>query len=101
LKLSSDEIERRRALSIQAFNEIKEDALVIKFYKENGPCCSGCDHWRYFNNVMGECEKSNLMSMADRLSILGITHWTGPREAGKALTERGYHCGNFIDSDLN
>lgn len=100
MKLSDKEIERRRALSIKAHKEMQEDELVIQFYKENGPCCSGCDHWRYFNNVIGECQKSNLMGMSDRLSILGITHWTGPREAGKALTERGYYCESFIDSDL-
>lgn len=98
--MDDDEIERRRQLSIEAYAEMEEDRLVVEFYKKNGPCCAGCDHWRYFSANLGECEKSNIMSMEDRLSILGITHWTGPGEAGKALTERGYHCGNFIDSGL-
>ncbi len=28
---------------------------VDRFYKENGPCCAGCDYWRWINSVAGEC----------------------------------------------
>ena len=100
MKLSNEVIEARRIKSVELHNEIKEDNMISAFYSENGPCCAGCDHWRYFNCVLGECSRSNLMGSKDRISLLGYKLYTGPDvEAGHALTRRDYHCENFIDSD--
>ena len=99
--MNDREIGRRREISIKNYQEIKEDELVVKFYKENGPCCAGCDNWRYFNPVLGECVKSNMMGHEDRISLLGFKLYTGPRmEAGHMLTGREHHCENFNDSEL-
>lgn len=75
------------------------DLAVRNFYKKNGPCCAGCDYWRYHNSVIGECIKSQLMSAKDRISMLEVDYCSIDIEAGHALTRRDYHCGKFYDSE--
>ena len=32
----------------------RTQAILDQFYKERGPCCAGCDWWRWHNSVAGE-----------------------------------------------
>lgn len=72
--------------------------LVDAFYKQNGNCCAGCDHWRFHNHLVGECTKSQLMPATTALEGMGIFNHTGAKGTSHALTKRDYVCGNFIDS---
>ena len=51
-------------------------AIVDKFYLDNGPCCAGCDWWRWHNSVAGE---SNEPSGLARVSA-GRGEFLGSRE---------------------
>lgn len=73
--------------------------LVDRFYAEHGPCCAGCDHWRYYNSIVGECTRSAPVPGAERWSMLGISAASLPLSAGHVMTERGHVCGEFIDTD--
>lgn len=72
--------------------------LVDKFYFEHGPCCAGCDWWRYHNSVVGECLKSGPVSSVDRVSMFGFDSFTLHIEAGHIMTQRDHVCGEFIDT---
>lgn len=73
--------------------------LADEFYKNNGNCCSGCDHWRFLNGAkVGECVKSNIMSLEDAYAGIGITSHSGSAGTSHALTKRYYVCGNFEDT---
>jgi len=75
---------------------------VDNFYNQNGPCCAGCDNWRYVNSVVGECIKSAPVSEGDRVSMLGLESVSMSCGAGHILTNRDHLCGDFIDSgDIN
>lgn len=71
---------------------------VDSFYHNNGPCCAGCDHWRYINSAYGECLKSKIVSGKERGDVIGFDQCSMRIPAGHALTERDYVCGNFIDN---
>lgn len=76
-----------------------------KYYLSKGknPCCAGCDFWitdEY--GIVGECNKSALVSAKERHSLLG-KNIKGlsidlSSDAGHILTKRDYKCGNFKDS---
>lgn len=72
--------------------------LIDKFYKDNGPCCAGCDNWRWQNAVIGECTKSLIISGEEIAKMLSIESCSANLGAGQALTKRDYVCGNFIDT---
>ncbi|MEC6833002.1 hypothetical protein VXS06_14640 [Photobacterium toruni] len=69
-----------------------------EFYKQNGKCCSGCDHWSMHNHFVGECLKSQLMPTSTALSGIGIKSCTIKESVSHALTKRDYVCSNFIDT---
>lgn len=71
---------------------------VDKFYQENGPCCAGCDNWRYINSVVGECIKSAPVSESERTSMLGMESCSMTAGAGHILTQRDHLCGGFVDT---
>mgnify|MGYP003365641348 CR=1 FL=1 len=71
---------------------------VDNFYKQNGKCCAGCDHWGWITAMIGECGKSPLVSASERISLLNIEGLSLDVGAGKIMTERDYCCGNFIDT---
>ena len=71
---------------------------VDDFYKKNGPCCAGCDWWRYHNSVIGECIKSATVGGEQRHSMLGIENCSMTLEAGHILTKRDHLCGDFKDT---
>ncbi len=72
--------------------------LVDRFYKQNGPCCAGCDWWRFHNSVIGECTKSAPVSAEERTGMLQPEKWNIQIGAGHILTRREHHCGDFIDT---
>ena len=78
----------------------KTQSFVDKFYADNGDCCSGCDHWRFHNSVVGECIKSAPVSGYERYSMIGIKSCSMEAEAGHIMTERGHLCGDFKDEQL-
>jgi len=75
------------------------DDLLTEFYRKNGPCCAGCDHWHWQNSRMGECHKAAPVSGADRIAGLGIHGMSLAVGAGHPITGRHHHCGDFIDTD--
>lgn len=74
-------------------------AVVDKFYKNHGPCCAGCDWWRWHNSAAGECSRSAPVPGAERFAMLGITSSSLAPEAGHVMTPRDHVCGEFKDGD--
>lgn len=72
-------------------------ALLDKFYFKTGPCCAGCDYWRYHNALYGECVRSPKVSAADSMASLGISSISGNLGAGHVITRRDEWCGEFKD----
>ena len=75
-----------------------EQEAADDFYKKNGPCCAGCDHWQRLNSVAGLCAKSRLVSGSDRVGPLGIDGLSLSIGAGLAMTPRAFSCANFVDT---
>lgn len=73
-------------------------ALVDAYYLRHGPCCAGCDHWRYFNSSIGECLKSRIAPASERVAMIGIVNLSMNVGAGHAFTWRNHVCGNFVDT---
>ena len=76
----------------------RKQKCVDDFYRKHGPCCAGCDHWRYINVVVGECTKSAPVSGAERASMLGYESCSLSIDAGHILTQRDHVCGDFLDT---
>ena len=68
-----------------------------RFYWKHGPCCAGCDHWRPFNALTGECGELALtnVSICRRSATVmrGVTRVT----ISSAATSREHVCGAFAD----
>ena len=80
------------------YNPKPVQEFLDKFYHDNGPCCAGCDWWRYFGALTGECLASAPVSGSERISMLKITSITMNNiEAGHVMTDRSHHCGDFKD----
>ena len=73
------------------------NASVLAYAKAHTPCCAGCDHWRYFNSVTGECMRTAPVAGPDRTQLLGIESTSLQIGAGHILTPRGHVCGEFRD----
>ena len=74
-----------------------EDCLD-DFYRENGPCCAGCDYWRYHNAVVGDCIRTAPdYSGRERLAMIGLRCCSADVGPGHAITMRGHWCGEFKD----
>lgn len=72
--------------------------FVDRFYAKRGPCCAGCDHWRFISSAVGECLRSAPIASGDRAAVLGI-EWTSlSMGAGHILTPRDHRCGEFADT---
>lgn len=72
--------------------------IVDRFYKENGACCAGCDHWRHYNSVVGECIKSAPVGGKERWGLFDIDFASIHAEAGHVMTPRHHCCGDFKDT---
>lgn len=86
---------RLRAKKITAQNQESIDA----FYKQHGPCCAGCDWWRWYNTVVGECIRTAPVSGEERWSMVGVKSCSFPKDAGHIMTPREHLCGEFKDEE--
>jgi hypothetical protein len=77
----------------------RTQAIVDAFYKERGPCCAGCDWWRWHNSLVGECIKSAPVSGAERFAMLDIESSSLTPGAGHIMTPREHVCGEFKDEE--
>lgn len=69
---------------------------VDAFYASNGPCCAGCDYWRWINPIVGECVRFPPNQHHDAAEGLGLQHCSLPRSTSN-LTKRNHWCGEFKD----
>jgi hypothetical protein len=72
--------------------------VIDAFYAQHGPCCAGCDWWRHYNAVVGECIKAPPVSGSERVAMLGVQAPSVTPGAGHVMTRRDHHCGEFRDS---
>lgn len=72
--------------------------FIDEYYKLNGPCCAGCDWWKWHNVMVGDCTKSAPVAGEERVSMLSIESCSKQLEAGHILTKRDHLCGDFIDT---
>ena len=72
--------------------------IVDAFYRQHGPCCAGCDWWRYFNSMAGECTRTVPVDGIQRFAMLGITGSSLAPGAGHIMTPRDHVCGEFQDT---
>lgn len=75
----------------------RTQAIIDAFYAKTGPCCAGCDWWRWHNVLVGECTRTAPVSGMDRISMLGITGTSAPIPSGHIMTPREHVCGEFKD----
>lgn len=80
-----------------ASRQERTQVIVDAFYKAHGPCCAGCDWWRWHNSLVGECIRTAPTSGAERFAMLGVTGSTLPLDAGHIMTPREHLCGEFKD----
>ncbi len=84
-----------------SLRETSIQRAIDAFYAQHGPCCAGCDWWRWHNSVAGECIRTVPVSGADRVAMLGMTGISCPVGAGHIMTPREHFCGEFKDSSSN
>lgn len=103
--LPPDEIERRRVLSISAWEDRKKGEWERKYQKRcdmffwrNGPCCAGCDHWVSEAGDIGECAFAPPVSGTQVLKSLGIDWSSHTPPPGQPFTKRDHRCGAFQDT---
>lgn len=77
----------------------RTQAVVDKFYRDHGPCCAGCDWWRWYNSAVGECIRTVPVAGAERYAMLGISWTSYPLKAGHIMTPREHVCGEFLDTE--
>jgi len=73
--------------------------FIDKFYQNHGPCCAGCDWWRWHNVLIGDCTKSAPVSVDERAGMLDMENLSLGLDAGHVITPRDHVCGDFVDSD--
>jgi len=73
--------------------------LIDAFYHAHGPCCAGCDWWRWHSSLVGECTRSAPVSAEETIAILFPEgFFSGEVKAGHILTPREHVCGDFKDT---
>lgn len=72
--------------------------IIDAFYAAHGPCCAGCDWWRWYNSCAGACIRSAPVSGSERISMLGVSYTSLPLGAGHIMTTREHVCGEFRDT---
>ncbi len=78
----------------------RRQQIIDRFYAAHGPCCAGCDWWRHFNSMAGECIRTVPVSGIDRVAMLGVTGSSMPPGAGHIMTPRDHVCGEFKDGPV-
>lgn len=76
----------------------QQQEAVDAYYWRNGPCCAGCDWWRWIATTAGECTKAAPVSGHERAALLGMRGCSGITEAGWPLTLSKDGCGDFRDT---
>ena len=71
--------------------------ILDTFYFQNGPCCAGCDWWRYLTSRAGECTKSAPVGASERWDMLSIEACSMQLGIGHVMTPREHFCGDFKD----
>ncbi|MDH5453659.1 MAG: hypothetical protein OEX14_09930 [Paracoccaceae bacterium] len=66
-------------------------------YARHGPCCAGCDLWRWLNSAIGECLASAPVAERERLAVIGMDCLSLPIGAGHVFTPAVHYCGDFKD----
>lgn len=86
-------------MSINKLSAIKEriQRSIDDYYFKHGPCCAGCDFWRWHNSVVGDCTKSAPVSAEQRFSMISPDASIHPA-AGHIITPRNHKCGDFKDT---
>ena len=102
--LSADEIDRRRALSVNAWKHMSAEAFsqwyqerCDTFYWKNGPCCAGCDYWSSGEGYIGQCMAAPPVSGVDVMRSLGIGWSSYIPAPGQPFTRHDHACGAFKD----
>lgn len=85
-------------MSVVSMKHAKTQAAIDAFYRSRGPCCAGCDNWRWMNSVVGDCIKSAPVSGKERFDMIGVSYASVAPTAGHVVTWRHHLCGEFIDS---
>lgn len=75
----------------------RTQAIVDAFYKARGPCCAGCDWWRWYNPLVGECIRTVPTAGIERFAMLGVESSSLTPGAGHIMTPRAHVCGEFKD----
>lgn len=70
--------------------------FVDRFYAKHGPCCAGCDFWRWISPLVGECIRFPPNQSHDAMKGLGFDFCSLPRSTAN-LTRRDHVCGEFRD----
>lgn len=72
---------------------------IDDFYRKSGVnFCAGCDWWRFYNSLVGECTKSAPVPAEQRTGMIGIEWTTLAIGAGHVMTLRSHTCGDFVDN---
>lgn len=71
--------------------------VVDEYYLKSGPCCAGCDYWRWVTSLVGECVRFSPNQSHDAAAGLGMDNCTLPRSTTN-LTKRERLCGEFVDT---
>lgn len=75
--------------------DAEKQAIIDQFAAEHGPCCAGCDYWRWHNSVVGDCLRTAPVAWHDRVALLGMTGCSAPIGSGHIMTPREHWCGEF------
>lgn len=71
-------------------------SYVDAFYAKNGPCCAGCDFWRWISTLVGECVRHAPDPSHDAAVGLNMLS-SSLGSSSTMLTKRDHWCGDFRD----
>jgi hypothetical protein len=69
---------------------------IDSYYHAHGPCCAGCDFWRWINSRVGECVRMPPNQSHDAAAALGMLG--SSLRSTSNLTTREHWCGEFRDT---
>lgn len=87
--------------AVRSHEQLKAEkqAIIDRFAAEHGPCCAGCDHWRWNNSLVGECLRTAPVAGRDRVAMLGISGTSLSIGSGHIMTLRDHRCGEFSNNE--
>lgn len=45
---------------------------IDRYYFANGKCCAGCDWWRSYTSILGECTVCAPVAASERWAMAGV-----------------------------